>query len=172
MKVHQGKDLRKYNELYRETDSLYHAIAVKSGLSDGAFWILYTICEYGDGCLQKDICNAFYVSKQTVHSAIRRLQEDGYLYLEAGKGRDKHIHLTEQGERLVEEKIAPVIVAENAVFDRMEAGERAKMLRQMEEYMRMLREAFQSMMLNGETDAWPESDRVRRQAKKPAEKTE
>ncbi|MCI8390208.1 MAG: winged helix-turn-helix transcriptional regulator [Roseburia sp.] len=141
MTVLQGESLRKYNTLYRETDSLYHMVAVRSGLSDTAFWILYAICEFGDGCLQRDICSALYVSKQTVHSAICRMEDEGYLFLEAGRGRDKHIRLTKQGEKLIEEKIAPVIEKENDVFDQMGAGNQ-EMLRLMEEYVRLLTAAF------------------------------
>ncbi len=146
MKELQGESLKKYNTLYRETDSLYHAVAVKSGLSDAAFWILYTICEYGDGCLQRDICNAVYTSKQTVHSAIRRLEEEGYLFLEPGRGRDKHIRLTERGEKLIEEKIAPVIARENAVFEEMGERDREELLRLTDRYVRLLAKECAQLM--------------------------
>ena len=53
-----GKDfLWEYNCLYREYDSIFHDVALASGLSDSAFAILYHIMELGDGCLQKDICD-------------------------------------------------------------------------------------------------------------------
>ena len=35
---------RKYNNLFRLENELYHDIAVKMGLSDSAFGILYWLC--------------------------------------------------------------------------------------------------------------------------------
>ncbi len=138
MKVVWGAELKKYNRLYREMDMFYHDIAVKTGLADSAFWIFYAICEYGDGCLQRDICAAFSVSKQTIHSAIHRMEKDGYLYLTEGHGRDKHIYLTEEGRRLVEEKIAPVIRMENMALADMGKEDSKELLRLTEKYLGLL----------------------------------
>lgn len=138
-----GKALQKYNNLYREMDEFYHTLAVQSGLSDSAFFILYTICEYGDGCLQRDICDIACLSKQTIHSAIRKLEQAGYLYLEEGKGRDKHIHLTEQGRSLIEEKIVPVVMIENAAFAALEEAETTELLRLTEKYLQLLHKELQ-----------------------------
>lgn len=145
MKSLQGDDLKKYNCLYREADDFYHLIALESGLSDSAFWSLYTICEFGDGCLQRDICKISSISKQTIHSCIRKLEQEGYLYLKPGKGRDKHIFLTEAGERLVEEKIAPIIRMENAAMEDMGEQERDEMLRLTKKYITLLRTKFEQL---------------------------
>ena len=40
---------RKYNNLFRLENELYHDIAVKMGLSDSAFGILYWLDDLGDG---------------------------------------------------------------------------------------------------------------------------
>lgn len=143
MKIIQGEAIRKYNCLYRETDNFYHTIALQSGISDSAFWILYTICEYGNGCLQRDICNVSSVSKQTIHSSIRKLEQEGYLYLKPGKGRDKHILLTEAGEWLVEEKIAPIIRMENEVMADLGKEESDRLLTLMEKYLKLLRKRYE-----------------------------
>ena len=50
--------LKEFNRIYKKTNEIYHDIALRLGLSDSAFDILYSISELGDGCLQKDICNA------------------------------------------------------------------------------------------------------------------
>ena len=39
---------RKYNNLFRLENELYHDIAVKMGLSDSAFGILYWLDDLGD----------------------------------------------------------------------------------------------------------------------------
>ena len=73
--------------------------------------------------MQRDISQMCCIPKQTVNSSIRKLEQDRYLILEKGKGRDMHIHLTEKGQKLMEEKIYPVIEAENQAFSGMSKEE-------------------------------------------------
>lgn len=101
----QDGTLREFTRLYKEYDSIFHSVALAVGLSDSALTVLYHTQELGDGCLQRDIAASAWVSKQTVHSTIRQLRERGLLSLSPGKGRDMHIHLTEEGRRLVREEI-------------------------------------------------------------------
>ena len=63
---------RKYNNLFRLENELYHDIAVKMGLSDSAFGILYWLDDLGDGCLQRDVCVASDLTKQTVNSSVHK----------------------------------------------------------------------------------------------------
>lgn len=139
MNQQPGKELEMFNFLYKEMDDMYHDIAVRLGLSDSAFNILYTICILGDGCLQKDICNATYISKQTVNSSIKKLEQANILTLTSGKGRDMHLHLTEAGKELVTEKIFPVIEMENQTFSELPSMERQFLLELTEKYVRRLR---------------------------------
>lgn len=118
----QGPGIREFNRLYKELDDLYHNLALRQGLSDSASIILYALYLLGDGCLQRDICDLSYISKQTINSSIRRLEQDGYLYLQPGRGRDMHICLTPEGRRLVEEKAAPVAAMEERAFSGHAAG--------------------------------------------------
>lgn len=108
--------LREYNRLYKRYDSVWHELAVALDLSDSALSILYRILEEGGGCLQRDLCDSISLTKQTVHSSVRKLQEQGLLTLERGKGRDLRIRLTPLGQKLTREKIAPLIELENSVF--------------------------------------------------------
>ena len=80
----QGHESREFNRMYKEVDELYHEVALKSGLSDTSFLVLFSIVELGDGCLQKDICYEAFANKQTVNSSIRKLEREGYLYLKHG----------------------------------------------------------------------------------------
>ena len=52
MDVKERNELKEFNMLYKEVDELYHRIALEIGLSDSAFFILYSIAEFGDVCLQ------------------------------------------------------------------------------------------------------------------------
>lgn len=134
------QERREFNQIYKEVDDLYHEIARKLALSDSAFDILYTMCELGDGCLQRDICQVSFISKQTINSSIRKLEQEGYLTLRPGKGRDMHLFLTEQGQKAVEEKIRPVMEMEREAFLGLEAEQRQVLLRLSRMYVAQLRE--------------------------------
>lgn len=82
---YMSSNLREYNRIYKEVNDIYRDAASKFGLSNSVFDILYTICEVGEGCLQKDVCDATFIPKQTVNSAIRKLEQEGYLTLSNGK---------------------------------------------------------------------------------------
>ena len=73
----QYEEVQEYNRMYKELDDLYHEIALGIGMSDGEFSALYAISSLGDGCLQRDICREVYVSKQTINSAVRKLEKNG-----------------------------------------------------------------------------------------------
>ena len=88
---------RKYNNLFRLENELYHDIAVKMGLSDSAFGILYWLDDLGDGCLQRDVCVASGLTKQTVNSSVHKLERTGFVELRVEQGRGTHLHLTEAG---------------------------------------------------------------------------
>ena len=140
MKIQQESALNEFNQLYKELDELYHAVALKAGLSDSALDILYSLCVLGDGCLQKEICQLAFISKQMVNSSIRKLEQQQYLVLQPGKGRDMHIYLTDAGQALVQEKVIPVIQAENQAFGRMTAAEQNELLRLCKIYLSNLQQ--------------------------------
>ena len=134
--------LKNYNQAYLKMDELYHAYAAKNGLSDCAFWILYILCEAGEGCSQKDLCMMLSVSKQTVHSAIRKLEQDGIVFLKTGAGRDKNIYLTEEGKRFVEDKIVAMMEMERKALSRMGEEEARELQRLTWRYADLLQETM------------------------------
>lgn len=140
MNFKPGRELKEFNYLYREMDGIYHKLALHAGLSDSAFHILYCIAEFGDGCLQKDICEQCYISKQTVNSSTKNLEAKGYLTLSRGKGRDMHLHLTPEGQKFAVEYIIPVLDAENNVFSQMSPEETADLLRLTRKYTELFRQ--------------------------------
>ena len=107
-----SKEMKRVNHLIGEIDAVYHEIAWKLGLSDSVFEILYTICNYGDSCMLKDIGR----SKQTINSALRKLEKEGIVYLEAVDSRHKKVCLTEEGRSLTRRTAESVIEAENQIL--------------------------------------------------------
>lgn len=139
-----SKYLKEYNHIYKEANDIYHEIARKLQLSDSALDIFYTIFEMGDNCLQRDICKASW-PKQTVNSSIRKLQTDGYLTLSPGKGRSMHIHLTPSGQKLIQEKLVPLIRIENDAFEDMTVEECEQLIHLNAKYNQTLRSRLSNL---------------------------
>lgn len=135
-----SQELITFNRINKELDDVYRDMANKLGLSESAFDILYGICEMGDGCLQRDICRTSCLPKQTVNSSIHKMEEQGYLLRVQGKGRSMHIHLTESGRKLMEEKIYPVIQCENEVMNSFSEEERKQFLELSERHVSLLKD--------------------------------
>ena len=114
--MNKEQKLKEFNDIHRQVSVLYHEIAVKLKLSNSAFSIFYTIYEMGGSCFQKDICDLFYMSKQTIHSCMKKLEQEGYLLK---KENDKHIYLTPKGEEFVKQNIAPILELEKNIFEKM-----------------------------------------------------
>lgn len=150
--IHQIREVREYDRLCQETESLYHNISAKMGLSDSSSQILYSMVELGDGCLQTDISKWYSCSKQTISSSVKVLEKKGLLRLEPGKGRDMHLHLTEEGQKLIEKTIYPMIDMENRVFFSMPLEERQEFLRLMRKYVKILKEQSENLINKIEQD--------------------
>ena len=138
----------RFNHINKKLIDIYHDASQRAGMSASMFDILYSIVEIGDGCRQTDICQACYIPKQTVHSSIRKMEDDGYLTLVSGKGREKQMYLTEKGKRITEKKILPIIEAENTVF--LQMGEQLSLmfLELLEEYMAKLEKTMMDIPSN------------------------
>ena len=102
-----------YNQLLKECDIIYHNAAMKANLSDCAFWIMYSLYNADHTLTQSEIGDNASMPRQTVNSALKKLEKDGYLTLEKINGKmGKSIHLTQLGEQFAAENIAPVVTAE------------------------------------------------------------
>ena len=143
LKTKVGRELREFNALYNEVDGLYHQIALKTGLSDSGFSIMYSLVEFGDGCLQKDIADYYFISRKTINSSIKKLEAQGYIRLEKGKRRDMHLYLTEAGKKFVDEEILPVFEIENTVLTEFSAEEYRQLLSLMRKYVALCREKIE-----------------------------
>ena len=140
-----SRPLAAFNKFYKEIHDIYHEMSVNAGLSDSSFDILYSIFELGDGCLQSDIRRISFLPKQTINSSIHKLEKDGYIYFSNGRGRTKHINLTEEGKILIQEKIYPIINCENNSFSSLDEKEQMLMLKISAKYIKSLRNEFNKL---------------------------
>ncbi len=133
-------NLRKYNYMTSEIAELYHEAAVKTGVSDSVQTILYVLYADDYHCLQSEIYRQSGVSRKTINSAIRRLEQDGMVYLEQGKGRNTIVCLTDKGISFAREKIEPLYRIENEIFAEWSSDEVEIYLKLTERYRDALKE--------------------------------
>ena len=78
--------------------------------------ILYVLCDQGSRCSQSEIGRLTGISRQTINSAIRKLERDGIVYLEQGQGRNTIVCLTEQGKAFAAQRVVPLLEAEQKIW--------------------------------------------------------
>lgn len=138
--------LSKLNNIIRESDEIYRKAAKNAGLSDCAFWILYTLREKENMLSQSGICDAIYLPKQTVNSALKKLENDGYIELLSGKDRRcKQVSLTARGVALAEQTIDWVIAQEEKAFSKLPPDEKETFLRLYRKYTDLLSASLQTL---------------------------
>ncbi len=116
MKLDPVHRMHRFNYFQGELDAAYHEAALKLGLSDSAMRILYTVCDNGECCLLQDICRHSGLSKQTINSALRKLEQDGIVYLEKVSAKSKNVCLTDAGKALAARTARRILELEDAVF--------------------------------------------------------
>lgn len=70
--------IRAIDDFYRRVDELYRQTAARMGLADCDFDILYALSDE-DGLTQKQLGERGFSSKQTVHSAVKRMVAKGFV---------------------------------------------------------------------------------------------
>lgn len=105
---------------------------------------MYAICNNGDSCPLNDICKLSGTSKQTINSALRKLEADGILYLEVIDGRRKNVCLTDKGKKLAAGTVVRLINIENSILDSWTKAEQETYLlltmKFMEDFQKRIRE--------------------------------
>ena len=101
MSIQSSASLKRLNHLQCEMSAVYHEMSLSVGQSDSVIQILYTICDSGgESCLLHDICNLTGLPKQTINSAIRKLEDEDIVFLEAANAKNKRVFLTQKGKQL------------------------------------------------------------------------
>ena len=140
MKASISNEMKRYNYLVGEIDAVYHEISLNLGLSDSAMKILYTICDNGDSCLLQEISRRSGISKQTINSAIRKLEKEGIVYLKSVGSKNKNVCLTDRGKQLAKRTALRLIEIENDIFASWEKNEIEKYLELTERFLTSLKE--------------------------------
>lgn len=145
MKINFEDMMHRVNCLASDLDSLYHQAALKLGLSDSVLFVLYLVYENDGRCPLNDIRKATNISKQTLNSAVRKLEHEDIIYLEQNGGRAKNVCLTEKGSEYVNHTIARLYQAECNAFQGWTEDEIHLYLNLMEKYNNDFREQIEKM---------------------------
>ena len=122
--------LERMNQSYRESNGIYHEIAVALHLTDTMFYIFYALAEDYRPLDQHRLCTDWNLPKQTVNSALKKLVEEGVIRLEAADGnlKNKRVCLTEAGEAFLRRTVDRVFGVESAAAARLTEEERSALV--------------------------------------------
>lgn len=92
-----------------------------------------------------DICKLSGTSKQTINSALRKLEAKGVVYLEAATCRKKMVCLTENGKALTKCTVVRLITMENDIFSSWSIQDHKLYLDLTRKYLTSLQERIQTL---------------------------
>lgn len=144
------KQMIEINQLWNESDGIYHDIAQSYGLPDSIYWILYILYSFDEPVSQVDLCNNWSYSKQTVNSSITSMMKKGLIILEVipGTRNKKRIVLTDAGQQLCDKVIGETQMIEQTAFSKISEKERdffISLFRKVNQFMREEYEKKRSM---------------------------
>ena len=96
---------------------------------------------------QTKLCSALFLSKQTVNSALKKLESRGYLRMESMSGdrRNKLLSLTARGEELLRLAVEPTLSMEERTF--LDLSHR---------YLNAIREEAEPLLAQPAPEEWEE----------------
>lgn len=143
--MHTSEEMHRFTYLIGETDNTYHELSLKVGLSDSAMLVLYTLCDMGGECSLQTICSFSGLAKQTVNSALRKLEKEEVVILKQQNGRNKNVKLTNKGVKLAENTVVRIMKIENEIMESWTKEEVQQYLSLTERYLNMLKEKLEEM---------------------------
>lgn len=153
-----AKWLEEFNRIMKENDNLYRNAAKTLGLTDCTFWILYALREENSVLTQSEICNLMYQPKQTVNSALKKMELEGYIALRSHNNRrSKQIHLTDRGIALAEKTVNKMIAVEQEALSDLSDSERKIFISLFQKYTNLLKSRIQTLNDSGQKEAVPSS---------------
>ena len=135
----------KINCLNEEIESLYHQASVKLGVSDSVSFVLYMTYINNGNCLLYDIYKSSGISKQTINSAIRKLENEDIIYLEKYNGKSKIVCLTEKGKGYANQTAKKLYEAEFSTFQDWDNKELELYLKLMEKHRNSFKKQIEKL---------------------------
>ncbi len=115
MKYEIDDKVKCIHKILCETEKIYHSLLKSKQITDSEYVLLFAVLEMGEGCLQKDIADNTYISRKTLNTTVKNLEQKGIIKLKPGKYPNMHIYLTEKGNKYVQEKMLPIMEEEKEI---------------------------------------------------------
>lgn len=145
------KQVEAYQSLFKEINRLYRNIAKAYGLSECAFWVLYTLRTDRREWTQSELSDTLCQPKQTINSAFKQLRAKGYLIFGHDNGRrNKPVRLTEVGNAFVERTIDKVFDAEISALSGMKDSDWQTFWKLFDAHTNLLKGCVKKLILNQE----------------------
>lgn len=138
-------ETRRYNRLISEIDEVYHEVAVRQGFSDSAMAILYALADNDGQCRLPELIRLSGIQKQTINSALRKLEQDDIVYLEPAGGKSKRVCLTEKGRSTVHKTVEQVLNVEKRIYSSWAREEWDFYVQLTQRYLDQLREEMKEI---------------------------
>ena len=152
MDSHAKAKLAQYNKSFKSIDETYRNVAKRFGMSECTFWILYTLRAENPPMTQSEICALQNQPKQTVNSALKKLENGGILTLSPGADRrNKYVSLTEKGLQLAKKTVDVFAESEAKALLLMSENEQDSLCLLLEKYSNLLNDNLQMLKLKGDT---------------------
>lgn len=137
------------NQKIKELNSLYHAAASQSGISDGELSVWFALLTSDKEYSQQDLCELLFFPKQTVNFIVSTLVKKGFVFLVhmPGTRNRKVIRLTKEGRDYVDKNIMWIMRAEQRAMETVDPQEIQATISMFEKYIVSFRK-----MLDAEYD--------------------
>ena len=143
---------RAYDKFYtildrndKEVDGLYRNYAVRHGISDVTMWIYYAVYTAEEPITQTDICDCWFLSRQTINSSLKAMEKAGEITLEPMENnrKSKCVVLTPLGMDKAKQIMEPLLEAENKMLAAFTESEIAIFLELQSKRCALLRDFIQ-----------------------------
>ena len=133
-----------YQAIRRKTDDEWDGAINRFGMAKGQLMIIWTLYDFKRPCTQKEICDDWYESKQTINSAAKKLVEEGYIDIAPSpeNSREKLLVFTEKGKFLAMRTVGKLIFAEKSAFAKLSSEEQEAAIDLGEKFHGYLKEEF------------------------------
>jgi len=129
------------NRLYKETESIYAKYAASHDISTTTLCVLYSLYTAETPCTQTQLLEDWGIPLQTINSCLKALEKGGSVRMEflEGSRKSKQIYLTEQGEKMANKIVSPMLRSENEAFASLTQDEQQSLLRITQKHNALLR---------------------------------
>lgn len=136
---------RYYNRLIAEIDEVYHEVALRQGFSDSVMSVLYVLSDNDGQCRLQELIRQSGENKQTINSALRKMEREELIYLEPAGGKSKRVCLTGKGQDVARNTVEKVIAVENKIYSSWSREEWELYLQLTERYLTQVREEMKEI---------------------------